>query len=76
MREFNRVYFSAIVTVGAFISGIAQGQEAYVGNWLGTLSVQGMELRILFKIAHSESDGLTANLRNEYTTTCEACRCL
>lgn len=57
MKARTRNVCVVLTLVGCLGVGAAQGQETVTGNWLGTLHVQGMELRLMFKITRGESKG-------------------
>jgi len=56
-----------IATLGLAGAGVAGGQEiptadGVVGHWLGTLSIPGMELRIVFHVERSDAGALSGTL--------------
>jgi pimeloyl-ACP methyl ester carboxylesterase len=56
--------FTALLGIFIIISlsSFSQGVERLLGNWLGTLKVQSLELRVVLKIIKNEKDSVIATL--------------
>ena len=62
MNIAYRMCHVPVLIVALLVGGIAHGQATVAGNWMGTLRVPGMELRIVFKIETDEDGNHTATM--------------
>jgi len=57
-----KILFAALFFIIPFQTILSQGNEKIKGNWLGTLKISTLELRVVFKVIENEDSSLKTTL--------------